>query len=403
MNVTNIYSGLYRMHGATKWVLLFNTKLAGQNVNSTLSCLYCNIPLPDWFKGDIRTLVSRKLINLDLLGYKKLLLLAFQFLSMPLILFTISRNTDVIIFHGEQTLSASIFTRIFFRKAKHIYYCYSSPRELYDLQDHSRKTFGIWFTILKPLLLLYRTLDRALVRRFPMVLVWSKEHQSYVQNIYGDLNYIIVPAAVDFGTLILNEKTREHVTKLKNKYHTGNKTVFLMNASLTAKKRIEIFLQLIKDLGDRSFDTHTFIIGEGPELEKLLSLSRHLGIQDTVTFLGYVSQGELPLYYHICDILFYLEQRGVWSMSVIEAAAAFKPVITAHGGSMDTLVVDNLTGYILDTENEYDYLLTKTTYLLDNPEKRISMGEANYEHCKQFSTEYVFNVFSSMLSGLLKQ
>ncbi len=393
MNITHIYGSANRMHGATKWLLLFSSLLAKQNNNSTIVCLNFNIPLPHWFKGEIRPLWKNNFLSHEFSGIKKLLFITIQFIAMPLLVFKIPQQTEVIIYHGDHSIFTSFLSKIFHRHATHIYYCYQSPRELYDLATTTKQTYGIWYFLLWPLLSFYKKIDRFLVRRMSTILVWSKEHRELIRPIYGDLNYHSIPAAVDFSVYNKDSSIINRVNLIKNNINLDDKKVLLMNASLTAKKRIPMFLDLIKKLTMHGYNVQAMIIGEGPDEHKLKSLSSSLNIESHVTFLKYVSQKDIPVYYHLCDLLIYLEPRGLWTMSIIEAGASRKPVITAPGGSMPTLVNHEHTGYVLSDINETDDLFKKTATLLDNDILREQMGENNYTHCLQFSVEEAANNF----------
>lgn len=398
MHITHIYGSVFRMHGATKWLLLFASQLAQRGHNSVIVCLNYSIPLPHWFQGTIRPLWSRQFSSLEFSGIKKLVFIAMQFITMPLLAFKIPRETDIIIYHGDYSLFTSLLAKILFRRAKHIYYCYQSPRELYDLAEVTRQTYGIWYVLLGPILALYKAFDRLLVRPMAAVLVWSKEHQLMISPIYGELDYYSVPAAVDFSVFIRDAETDGKVAALREKMGLQDKFVLLMNASLTAKKRIPMLLALLKKLSDEGYAVHGVVIGEGPEEDNLRALASDLDVTEHITFLGFVTQEEMPLYYHLCDILLYLELRGLWTMSLIEAGATGKPVITAPGGSMPTLVDHGQTGYILAGIGDADDLFEKTRNLLRDRELREKMGQNNYQHCLQFSIEQSVDGF---LKGVL--
>ena len=153
-------------------------------------------------------------------------------------------------------------------------------------------------------------------------MTWSDYTRDYTESIYGALDFRIVPAGVDMSVFDLDQVGRNRIDFLRNKLDLHNKYVLLTNSSLTNKKNIPTLLRLIKMLRDEDYPVHCLIIGEGPEEKALKNLAEQLRIDPNVTFLGFVSQEDLPLYYFICDILYYLELRGLWTMSTIEAGAA---------------------------------------------------------------------------------
>ena len=390
MNIVHIYPSVLRMHGATKWLLLFATELSRKGSYNTIACVDFNIPLPYWFEGDIKAVFQRKVIGearREYAGLRKLLSIFLQILAVLCLPVFIPKNADVIVLHSELSLFAIILARLRFRRSKVVYYCYQPPRELYDLRQYARRTYGIWFTLLTPFFEIYKIIDRTLVGKSDCVLVWSEQSRDHARSIYGDVPFEIVPAGVDFSTFDLDESKWNKINELRHALHLVDKRILITNSALTKKKNIPTFLHLVNELRNKRYPVHGLIIGEGPEEETLRRMVDELQLSEDIHLLGYVSQEDLPLYYHMSDILYYLEPGGAWTMSTIEAGAAKKPVIVAPGGSMMKLVSDGRTGFILaDVKNE-NMLIERTEYLLENPQISKEMGLRNYSHSKQFSAE----------------
>jgi len=378
------------MHGATKWLLLFATELSKKGSHNTIACVDFNIPIPYWFEGDIKPVFQRKVTGKakrEYAGLRKLVSMFFQILAVLCLPAFTPKNTDVFVLHSELSLFAIILARMRFRSSKIVYYCYQPPRELYDLRQYTRRTYGIWFKLLTPLFEIYKAIDKRLVGKSDCVLVWSEQSRNYAKFIYGDVPFEIVPAGVDFSTFDLDKSSWDRMNQLWHELHLVNKRILITNSALTKKKNIPIFLYLVNKLRKKGYPVHGLIIGEGPDEKILRKIIDELQLSEAIHLLGYVSQEDLPLYYHMSDILFYLEPDGAWTMSTIEAGAAKKPVIVAPGGSMTKLVSDGKTGFILANVQNENMLFERTKYLLDNPQISREMGLRNYSHSKQFSAE----------------
>jgi len=89
---------------------------------------------------------------------------------------------------------------------------------------------------------------------------------------------------------------------------------------------------------------------------------------------GYVSHNDLPTYYSLIDIFVHPSLRDGMPNAVLEAMACEKAVIaTAVGGTKDILD-DGKNGVIVNV-NDVDMLAEKILELLDDPEKRKSLGK----------------------------
>ncbi|MFA5060548.1 MAG: glycosyltransferase family 4 protein [Candidatus Omnitrophota bacterium] len=398
MNIVHISSSVFRIHGASKWLLLFTTTLEEKGHNNTIVCPRFCIPLPFWFKGSIQPLFKSKTKVREKSGFVKICSIFSQIATIIFLPIIIPRKTDVIVLHSEESLFAAVLSKILFPKAKLIYYCYQIPRELYDLRDCTKKTYGIWMTVFSPFIAVYKVLHKRLPRLADGVLVWSSQEIISARSLYGDLRFCVVPAGVDYLRFEITDDAAKKVEAFRNRLSLGKKKILLMNASLTKKKNIPEFLDLIYRLTHERQEIHGLIIGEGPEYGQLQDTVRRLGIEKSVTFLGYVAQEDLSTYYFLCDILFFIEFNPPWTMSIIEAAAAKKPVIVTTGGSIPTLVKDKETGYVV--QDLADDLYQRTKFLLDDPRRCQEMGENNFQHCRPFSAEESVKNFLKMLENL---
>ena len=65
-----------------------------------------------------------------------------------------------------------------------------------------------------------------------------------------------------------------------------------------------------------------FIIGDGPERANLDEQIRRLGMERQVRMLGRIEHGELPPYYHACDLFATASLSEMNSISMLEAMAS---------------------------------------------------------------------------------
>lgn len=87
-----------------------------------------------------------------------------------------------------------------------------------------------------------------------------------------------------------------------------------------------------------------------PELQRLMQLSRQIGIQDSVVFGGRVKHEELPLYYSAADALVMLSHHESFGLVPLESLACGTPVVATKVGGIEGRVRDGETGYLVTTE-----------------------------------------------------
>ena len=99
---------------------------------------------------------------------------------------------------------------------------------------------------------------------------------------------------------------------------------------------LEAFARAVTDTGP---DSHLYVAGDGPLREPLERRASDLGLDDRVTFLGYVPDADLPGAYAAADafVLPTVELEG-FGLATLEALASGTPVhATAVGGTVELL------------------------------------------------------------------
>lgn len=395
MKVAHIYGSIDRMHGATKWLLSFSEEINRADTESKIFCINFSIKKPFWFNSQIYSLGK------DLSKSNRISRMVKSYLYVFILPLKIDKDTDVIVLHSEISLFAAPLIRLRFKCIKIIYYCYQPPREAYDLWPKIKKEFNpITRSLLELLLPIYRFCDKLLVRLCDHFLVWGIEYKNYFESIYGTKkNISLIPAGVDFEYI----KNHNHVIsfKLLQKFEDFD-YLFLTNASLISKKNLDVFIKTIKQVNENGFSVGGIILGEGPIKNELIAICKNYGIESSIIFTGFVNQITLPSYYFISDIIFYLELNGAWSLSIIEAGAAKKPVIVAPGGSMETLVKHEESGIILNGVDEIDLIASVAIDLIQNKEKRDSYGEKLYKKTSKYSLQNSVKEFNLLIDTLLE-
>ncbi len=140
-------------------------------------------------------------------------------------------------------------------------------------------------------------------------------------------------------------------------------------------KGVDIFLEALKACTERCW--HTIIIGDGELRSSFENIARTYGLLDRVTFLGCVSQDELPTYYRLADVHVFPSTRRAeaFGLVALEAAASGTPTIASNLPGVRTVVQDGTTGLLVEPDHIAS-LRDAIKLLLDKPElrERFSMG-----------------------------
>jgi glycosyltransferase involved in cell wall biosynthesis len=119
------------------------------------------------------------------------------------------------------------------------------------------------------------------------------------------------------------------------------------------------------------------IAGKGSEEEKLKNLAKELRISESVRFVGFIPNDELPKYLRTVDVYVStsLSDAGI-SASTAEAMACGLPVIITKTGENEKWVKDGEGGYLIPIKNP-EILAKKIIYLIKNEKLTKEFGKVN--------------------------
>lgn len=126
-----------------------------------------------------------------------------------------------------------------------------------------------------------------------------------------------------------------------------------------------------------------FIVGEGSFLPHCKKLSHKLGLEKSVTFLGWLPREDTKTYLKDASIVVVPSiMPEAFGMVGLEAMAYGKPVVAFNNGGISDWLKDGVTGYLVPTKN-LTTMTKKIDYLLRNPEHAHELGVAGRHSVEQ--------------------
>jgi len=180
----------------------------------------------------------------------------------------------------------------------------------------------------------------------------------------------------------------EEIEALRNKYGLLNKKIILTTGRLVERKGHDVVLGALHKLKELVPEAHYAIIGEGPMERAIKQMIKTLGLEDSVTLIGKVSDYELAAWYEICDVFVMIsrqlknEDAEGFGIVYLEANMFGKPVIAGKSGGVAEAVLDNETGILVEPTNPHE-ILSAMEKLLKNPEEARQLGENGRQRVEQ--------------------
>jgi glycosyltransferase involved in cell wall biosynthesis len=167
-------------------------------------------------------------------------------------------------------------------------------------------------------------------------------------------------------------------------------------AALRAEKNLQRLL-LAFALVSKNQKARLVIVGDGPERPALEALAANLGLSDSVTFAGHLSDPAAA--YRQFDIFALSSDTEQMPISVLEAMASGLPVASTDVGDVAAMLVPENRPLIRGHDDAT--LADSIADLLRDPGARESIGKANRAYMKlHFTQAAMFNAYAGLFDGM---
>jgi glycosyltransferase involved in cell wall biosynthesis len=224
----------------------------------------------------------------------------------------------------------------------------------------------------------------ALLRTIDAMLAIGRLNREYYLNYGVETERIFsMPYAVDnefFRTAA--ERARPHREALRAELGLKpGRAVILFASKMQPHKRaadlLEAYARLSTD-GVSEPSANLIFVGDGEERSDLERRARELN-WDSIRFIGFRNQSELPALYDLCDVFVLPSEHEPWGLVVNEAMNAGRPVVVSDRvGAGPDLVEDGVNGFLYPMR-DVAALADRLRKLIDSPEHRAAMGARSLE------------------------
>ena len=150
------------------------------------------------------------------------------------------------------------------------------------------------------------------------------------------------------------------------------------------EKRLDSLIQMLPQILVECPSTVLVFAGHGEELERCRALTRHLGVEHAVRFLG--QRNDIPDVLAASDVKVMLCREEAFGFSAIEAFAMGVPVVAWQAGGLAEVIVHGRTGLLADTkdDNAFRHSLIR---VLQDPALRHRLGAGAREDVRRFGVD----------------
>lgn len=258
---------------------------------------------------------------------------------------------------------------------------------------------------------LYVTIERFLAKYSSKVIAISSLQKKDLVNKFSicEENKIeTIP--LGFNLEIFNKDMDTKRDEFRKKYNLDNEIIAIgIIGRLTKIKNHELFLRAAKNLLlATEKKVRFFIIGDGEDKNDLIDLADTLQIRhrenspkgNQLFFTSWIQHIDIAL--AGLDIVALTSLNEGTPVTLIEAKASKKPVISTDVGGVGDIIRNQVTG-ILVPSDDLDTFSMELIELVNNDEKRMMIAENGYDEIrKNFSYERLVKDMRELYTKLLK-
>ena len=146
-------------------------------------------------------------------------------------------------------------------------------------------------------------------------------------------------------------------------------------------------------------DVRLYILGDGPEREKISALVAACQLQEQVVLVGYTN--DVPAYLDQCAIYVHPATTEGFGIAVTEAMEMYCPCIVSDKGALPELVKDGENGYLVSAYDAKEWA-EKILHLWDNETLRLQQSEASRRRAvQQFSLQSFIDSHDQLYDELI--
>ncbi len=213
-------------------------------------------------------------------------------------------------------------------------------------------------------------------------------------NFHIEKPIFVIPNFIDFSRFVKQKK--EH---FKKAIAPQGEKILVHTSNFRKVKRVEDVIKIFA-IVSKQVACKLLLIGDGPERTNIELLSREMGVDDRVTFLGKQEQIEEIL--SVCDLFILTSETESFGLAALEAMACEVPVISTNTGGIPEVNIEGVTGYLSNIGDVED-MAKNALKLLSNEALLLTFKANALNKAKEFQLEKILPMYEAVYEGLLKK
>ncbi len=157
-------------------------------------------------------------------------------------------------------------------------------------------------------------------------------------------------------------------------------------------KRIPDIIRIFDKI-QQKIPSKLLMVGDGPEKEKAEKLSRELGLENKVIFLG--NSNEIDRILSYSDLFLLPSETESFGLAALEAMAWGVPVVSSNSGGLPEVNIDGVSGF-LSNVGEIEEMAENAIKILENENVLNQFKKNSLEIAKKFDINNILPLYEKL-------
>lgn len=240
---------------------------------------------------------------------------------------------------------------------------------------------------------IFRKIEQGLARVSDQIIAISecqKEELAYKYKITKPEKIRVIP--LGFDLIQFQEDIADKRIKFRKDYNLDEDEIAIaIVGRLVPIKNHNLFVEAIAKVKNKtSKKIRAFIVGDGESREQIENTAHRLNVdfidgaktreKATITFTSWIKN--IDYVYSGIDIVALTSLNEGTPVSLIEAQAANKPIVSTNAGGIENTVLHNITALLSKNGSEHEFT-DNLLRLIDNDALRSSLSQKGWEFVKE--------------------
>ena len=270
------------------------------------------------------------------------------------------------IIHIQTDFTIGQFARLVIRKMKHVPTVYTYHTAYEDYTYYAVK--GMLDRVAKRFV---RSYAKNAAKTMTEYITPSEKTKLYMRSCSSDAYINVIPTGLDFSIFKKENVDYSKIEEFKKAHGVDKDTkIFLILGRVAQEKSMDVSIRGYSAFrkAHPEIKSKMFVVGDGPQKEELMNLSKSLGEEDYIEFLGSKPAAEVPFFYHLADIYTSASTTETQGLTFMEAMASGTPVLARFDTQLESVIIDNETGYFF---TDIDSFVLKAYRILTSSKEEL--------------------------------